>query len=41
MSNIHVVKKQNHWETKELGLLTDDEFTEKVVPSKMVGNLDK
>jgi fumarate hydratase class II len=25
----------------ELELLTDDEFTEKVVPSKMVGNLDK
>ena len=46
--NAAKIAKKAHQENKtlreatiELGLLTDDEFTEKVVPSKMVGNLDK
>ena len=46
--NAAKIAKKAHQENKtlreatiELGLLTDEEFTEKVVPSKMVGNLDK
>jgi len=46
--NAAKIAKKAHKENKtlreaaiELGLLTDAEFTEKVDPSKMVGNLDK
>ncbi|MFC2093590.1 class II fumarate hydratase [Bacteroidota bacterium] len=45
--NAAKIAKKAHQENKtlreaaiELGLLTDEEFTEKVIPSKMVGNLD-